>query len=124
LKGMLELNLLNLRHPLTMNLETLANQYKALGHPARLRIVNLLAQQESLCVCELMRVCEFGQSFSSRHLAILREAGLVETDKVGTWVHYHLTPACSKLLSNAGLSTINVLQADCAQLNNIDCSTC
>jgi len=107
-----------------MNVEQLANQYKALGHPARLRIINLLTQQDSLCVCELMRVCEFAQSFSSRHLAILREAGLVETEKVGTWVHYRLTPACTKLLNAAELSQIDALQTYCAQLNQAECSTC
>ncbi|WFE69706.1 metalloregulator ArsR/SmtB family transcription factor [Thiomicrospira sp. R3] len=107
-----------------MELEFKANQFKALGHPARLRILNLLRRQDSLCVCELMRVLAFAQSFSSRHLAILRDAGLVETEKHGTWVHYSLTAAGQALLVDAGLDQIEMLQADLAQLNQSDCASC
>jgi ArsR family transcriptional regulator len=107
-----------------MTLEFSANQFKALGHPARLRILNLLSQQDSLCVCELMRVLAFGQSFSSRHLAILRDAQLVSTEKHGTWVHYRLTPDAQKLLSAADLSRLPELQQDIRQLTQSSCQTC
>ncbi|UQB43404.1 helix-turn-helix transcriptional regulator [Thiomicrospira microaerophila] len=107
-----------------MNLDRKAQQFKALGHPARLRMLNLLCRQESLCVCELMRVLGFAQSFSSRHLAILREAGLVDTEKHGTWVHYRLTAEGQALLADAGLDQIESLRADLARLNRSDCSSC
>lgn len=107
-----------------MTLDHASNQYKALGHPARLRIVNLLSQQDSLCVCELMRVLEFGQSFVSRHLAILRESDLVMAEKKGTWAHYRLLPAAAPLLSAMDLSQISELKADLTRLNQSDCEAC
>lgn len=107
-----------------MNLELKASQFKALGHPARLRIVNLLKQHDSLCVCEIMRVLEFGQSFVSRHLAILREAELVSAEKNGTWAHYRLQPSAAKLLESAQLEQVPCLQSDLALLNKTDCQAC
>ncbi|WP_044411518.1 ArsR/SmtB family transcription factor [Thiomicrospira microaerophila] len=107
-----------------MTVELTAKQFKALGHPARLRIVHLLGQQDSLCVCELMRVLAFGQSFSSRHLAILRDAGLVSTEKHGTWVHYRLTAAAQRLLHPAQLGDIAALQQDVKALSNVGCAVC
>lgn len=107
-----------------MTLDHASNQYKAFGHPARLRIVNLLSQQDSLCVCELMRVLDFGQSFVSRHLAILRDADLVVAEKKGTWAHYRLLPAAAPLLSSVDLTQISELKADLARLKQSACETC
>ncbi|MBE0492868.1 MAG: metalloregulator ArsR/SmtB family transcription factor [Thiomicrospira sp.] len=107
-----------------MTLDHASNQYKALGHPARLRIINLLSQQDSLCVCELMRVLAFGQSFVSRHLAILRDAELVVAEKKGTWAHYRLLPATAPLLSAIDLTQISELQADLTRLNQSVCEAC
>ncbi|HEY9017160.1 metalloregulator ArsR/SmtB family transcription factor [Thiomicrospira sp.] len=107
-----------------MTLDHASNQYKALGHPARLRIVNLLSQQDSLCVCELMRVLDFGQSFVSRHLAILRDADLVVAEKKGTWAHYRLLPAAVPLLSSVDLTQISELKVDLTRLKQSACQTC
>jgi ArsR family transcriptional regulator, arsenate/arsenite/antimonite-responsive transcriptional repressor len=63
--------------------------FKALGDPTRLRIVKLLEGGE-LCVCQLMAVLGMGQSRISRHLSILKEAGLIEDRRAGKWVHYRL----------------------------------
>lgn len=63
--------------------------FKALGDPTRLRIVKLLENGE-LCVCQLIAVLGMGQSRISRHLAILKEAGLIEDQRKGKWVHYRL----------------------------------
>ena len=63
--------------------------FKALGDPTRLRIVKLLENGE-LCVCQLIAVLGMGQSRISRHLAILKEAGLIVDDRKGKWVHYRL----------------------------------
>lgn len=63
---------------------------KALADQTRLRILNLLAQKPELCVCELTEALALAQPKISRHLAILREAGLLLDRKAGLWVHYRL----------------------------------
>lgn len=67
--------------------------FKALGHPARLEIVRRLSENES-CVCELVEALGLGWSTVSRHLAVLREAGVVEDEKRGLQVYYTLTLPC------------------------------
>ncbi len=66
-----------------------AELFKALGDETRLRILNLLAQGE-LCVCDIMAVLEIGQSKASRHLAYLRNVGLVTDRRSGIWMYYTL----------------------------------
>ena len=63
--------------------------FKALGDPTRLRIVKLLEGGE-LCVCQLTAALGMGQSRISRHLSILKQAGLIEDRRQGKWVHYRL----------------------------------
>lgn len=63
--------------------------FRTLGHPARLRILCLLAQRE-LCVCQLVEVLGLAFSTVSSHLALLRRAGLVQEHKEGRWVYYQL----------------------------------
>ena len=62
----------------------------ALADPTRLRIVNLLARHEALCVCEIEAAFDLGQPTISHHLRILRDAGLVNVDRRGTWAYYSL----------------------------------
>ncbi len=64
--------------------------HAALGEPARLVLVRLLARHGSLCVCELQAALSLAQPTVSHHLKILREAGLVEAERRGTWVYYRL----------------------------------
>ncbi len=64
-------------------------QAKAVADPTRLRMLKLLAGGE-LCVCEIMAVLGLGQSTASKHLNILKAAGLVESRKQGTWTYYRL----------------------------------
>lgn len=72
---------------------TNANQLlQAFADPTRLRILNLLSGGE-LCVCQLVHVLGTSQPKISRHLAVLRETGLVADRKEGRWVHYRLTPS-------------------------------
>jgi ArsR family transcriptional regulator len=66
--------------------------FAALAHPLRLRSLLLLAGEGELCVCELVHVLEVAQPTVSRHLAQLREGGLVSDRREGTWVHYRLHP--------------------------------
>lgn len=62
---------------------------KALSDESRLRILKLLGEGE-LCVCHLMRVLEMKQSRISRHMGVLKQAGLVEDRRAGKWVFYRL----------------------------------
>lgn len=63
--------------------------FKALAHDTRLRILNLLLGGE-VCVCRIMEILQLPQSTASRHLGILKNAGLVEDRRDGIWVHYSL----------------------------------
>ena len=66
-----------------------ADLLKALGHPSRLQIVELLANQET-CVCELIPQLGLEQSNLSQHLKLLRKHGLVEARREGSKVFYRL----------------------------------
>ncbi|OQX06575.1 MAG: transcriptional regulator [Thiothrix lacustris] len=72
-----------------MQLETFT---KALADQTRLRILLLLVGKEELCVCELTQALELAQPKISRHLAVLRESGLLLDRKAGLWVYYRLHP--------------------------------
>ena len=67
--------------------------FKALGHPARVEIVRRLSEGEC-CVCELVEAVDLGWSTVSRHLSVLREAGVVEDEKRGLQVFYRLSLPC------------------------------
>ena len=67
--------------------------FKALGHPARVTIVRELIAGEK-CVCELVDALGLGWSTVSRHLAVLREAGILADDKRGLQVFYRLELPC------------------------------
>ena len=68
----------------------LAERLKALADPTRVGIVNRLASCEALCVCDLTDAFELSQPTVSHHLKILREAGLVDAERSGTWAYYRL----------------------------------
>jgi len=65
------------------------NIFKALADETRFRVLKLLQQRE-LCVCELMQVLGMSQPRISRHLSILKNAGLVNERRQGRWIHYSL----------------------------------
>jgi ArsR family transcriptional regulator len=66
--------------------------FAALAHPTRLRCLMLLHHAGELCVCELTHTLGASQPHVSRHLAYLREAGLVSDRRAGLWIHYRLHP--------------------------------
>jgi ArsR family transcriptional regulator len=74
----------------TAHAELLASQFKALADPTRVGIVNRLAGAPEVCVCDLTAAFDLSQPTISHHLRILREAGLVEATKRGTWSYYRL----------------------------------
>jgi len=71
----------------------------ALGDATRLKMVQLLAGHDSLCVCELQQAFALGQPTISHHLRILREAGLVDVTRRGTWAYYALRRGALKHLA-------------------------
>jgi DNA-binding transcriptional ArsR family regulator len=66
-----------------------AELFRALSHPVRLRILDILARQEA-CVCHLTAVVGKRQPYVSQQLATLREAGLVADRREGTLIYYRL----------------------------------
>ncbi len=70
-----------------------AKVFKALGHPTRLWIVKQLADGEH-CVCEFVDAVGVQFATISQHLAILKQAGIIEDDKRGKSVFYRLTCPC------------------------------
>ncbi|MGZ0654706.1 ArsR/SmtB family transcription factor [Coraliomargarita sp. W4R72] len=67
--------------------------FKALGHPARVQFVKLLGDGEK-CVCELVESVNLGWSTVSRHLSVLKEAGIVTDEKRGLQVFYKISLPC------------------------------
>ena len=65
--------------------------FKNLSESTRLYSLLLIKQEQELCVCELMEVLELSQPKISRHLALLREANLLETERRGQWIFYRLS---------------------------------
>ena len=72
--------------------EDLAAVFKALADPTRVAIVSRLASGEMCCVCDLTDAFELSQPTVSHHLRILRDAGLVESERRGTFAYYWLVP--------------------------------
>ncbi|MFC9653046.1 ArsR/SmtB family transcription factor [Streptomyces sp. NPDC056937] len=73
----------------------LAKAFKALGDPVRLRLLSMIASRGEggeVCVCELTPAFELSQPTISHHLKLLRQAGLIDCERRGTWVYYWLLP--------------------------------
>nr|BFE36687.1 metalloregulator ArsR/SmtB family transcription factor [Actinomadura rugatobispora] len=79
----------------------LSRMFKALSDPVRLRLLSLIASHEGgeACVCDLIGPFEVSQPTISHHLKVLREAGLVGSERRGTWVYYWVLPAALAKLS-------------------------
>ena len=70
----------------------LAEIFRALADPTRVAIVNRLAAGDACCVCDLTDAFELAQPTVSHHLRILRDAGLVSSERRGTFAYYALVP--------------------------------
>ena len=81
--------------------EELADRFRALADPTRVAIVNRLSGAGEQCVCELNAAFDLSQPTISHHLKILREAGLVESTRRGTWAYYRLVPEAVEALRGA-----------------------
>lgn len=73
----------------------LADAFKALGDPVRLQILSVIASaaEGEACACDLVEPVGRSQPTVSHHLKVLREAGLVKTDRRGTWIWYSVVPS-------------------------------
>jgi ArsR family transcriptional regulator, arsenate/arsenite/antimonite-responsive transcriptional repressor len=90
------------REPLTAEQAVeLSRLFKAMGDPARLRLLSLIASHESgeACVCDLTGAFELSGPTISHHLKVLREAGLISGERRGTWVYYRVHPETLRQLS-------------------------
>ncbi|GAA1684441.1 metalloregulator ArsR/SmtB family transcription factor [Glycomyces endophyticus] len=81
--------------------ERLAPSFKALGDPIRLRLLSLIASFEGgeACVCDLTDTFDVSAPTISHHLKVLREIGLVSSERRGTWVYYRAEQPALDLLS-------------------------
>ncbi|GHK02601.1 transcriptional regulator [Streptomyces sp. Y2F8-2] len=72
----------------------LAKIFKALGDSIRLRLLSLIASRAGgeVCVCDLTPAFELSQPTISHHLKLLRQAGLIDCERRGTWVYYWVLP--------------------------------
>jgi ArsR family transcriptional regulator, arsenate/arsenite/antimonite-responsive transcriptional repressor len=80
--------------------EQMAGIAKALGDPVRLQLVDVLRKHAGkVCVCELVPLFDLSQPTVSHHLKVLREAGIVGSERRGLWAYYFVIPDALKELS-------------------------
>ncbi|MBZ7364847.1 transcriptional regulator [Klebsiella grimontii] len=100
--------------------------FKNLSDETRLGIVLLLKEMGELCVCDLCATLDQSQPKISRHLAMLRESGLLLDRKQGKWVHYRLSPHmpawAAQVIAQAWLSQQEIVQAIARKLASANCS--
>ena len=82
---------------------TLSRVFKALGEPVRLRLLSLIASHAGgeACVCDLTGAFALSGPTISHHLKVLREAGVIEGERRGTWIYYRVRPDTLRLLSDS-----------------------
>jgi ArsR family transcriptional regulator len=68
--------------------DQIAALLKALADPIRLRLMSMIAAVSEACVCDLLGPFDVSQPTISHHLKVLRDAGLVDSERRGTWVYY------------------------------------
>ncbi|MFE6159509.1 ArsR/SmtB family transcription factor [Streptomyces sp. NPDC056486] len=79
----------------------LAKVFKALGDPVRLRLLSMIASRAGgeICVCDLTPAFDLSQPTISHHLKLLKQAGLIDSERRGTWVYYRLLPETTDKLA-------------------------
>jgi ArsR family transcriptional regulator len=92
-----------------MNLQKLEQIFLALGDKTRLRLLSLLSSGE-ICVCYFVDVLDEPQPKISRHLAYLRNAGLVDARRDGKWMHYRLSDSLAPEVEQLLRSAMNALE--------------
>ncbi len=80
--------------------EQMARVAKALGDPVRLQLVDVLRKHAGqVCVCELVPLFDLAQPTVSHHLKVLRQAGIVGSERQGLWAYYYVIPGALEGLS-------------------------
>lgn len=111
----------------TMNQE--AELFQALADPTRIRLTTLLAHHDEVCVCVMAEALDEPDFKISRHLRVLKNAGIVEARREGTWMHYRLaTPrnpleTCLQDCFRKCLDEHETIRADDERLKNATCET-
>lgn len=79
-----------------------ASVFKALADPVRLRLLSVIASREGreACVCDVSAGIELSQPTISHHLKVLRTAGLLDSERRGSWVYYRITPDTLRLVAD------------------------
>ncbi len=108
-------------------MENEAAVFKILADPTRLRLMVLLSIQGETCVCKLAEALNAPDFKISRHLGIMRSAGLVEARREGTWMHYKLSNArnrleeCLQQCFRECLATHLTVKTDLKRLSKANC---
>jgi ArsR family transcriptional regulator, arsenate/arsenite/antimonite-responsive transcriptional repressor len=103
-----------------------AQFFKCLSDDTRLRCVALLQKQGRLCVCELTAALDLSQPKISRHLALLRQCGLLMDGREGQWVYYQINPKLPDwafpILANTltAVEITGLLQHDLGRLHQME----
>jgi ArsR family transcriptional regulator, arsenate/arsenite/antimonite-responsive transcriptional repressor len=80
--------------------ERMGRVAKALGDPIRVQLVDVLRKNAGkVCVCELVPLFELSQPTVSHHLKVLRDAGIVDSERQGLWAYYYVNPEALEELS-------------------------
>ena len=80
--------------------ERIASVAKALGDPVRVQLVDVLRKAAGkVCVCELVPLFDLSQPTVSHHLKVLRQAGIVDSERRGLWAYYYVLPDALEDLS-------------------------
>ncbi|ABO34453.1 metalloregulator ArsR/SmtB family transcription factor [Methanococcus maripaludis] len=83
--------------------EYMAEVFKAFADPTRLMILELLSENESMCVCKIIDELKKPQPTISHHLNILKKSGIIKARKEGTWNHYYIVnPKVREMISIMG----------------------
>ena len=113
--------------PAAFNPFNMERFFQALGDTTRLRLLNLMGEQE-ICVCYFVEILGSPQPKISRHLAYLRGAGIVAARREGKWMHYRVVvpphPGAAQLLKQTlhWLRNEEAMRADRAKLAKACCS--
>jgi ArsR family transcriptional regulator len=89
-----------------INLDPDVRLLGALADPTRLAIVRQLAADTETCACDFTACCDVGQPTVSHHLKVLREAGLVTSERRGQWIFYRLAPDVAERVGAIGRSLV------------------
>jgi len=107
-------------------MKNLVTIFKALSDPNRVRIIKML-ELRKLCLCEISSILKLANSTVSKHLSILKNAGLITDDKDGKWVNFELVSSPESVYVQDMLSLLkkysnndNMVKNDLKSVNKVD----